>query len=93
MVADQWQHIGIGSHLIYELIDAARRSGLRTMTGEILASNHEMLKLAEAARRDVIQVDDFPADYWRHQVPQPQSSQVQNSQVQSSQPQSRSNTP
>jgi acetyltransferase len=60
VVADQWQHIGIGSHLICELIDAARRSGLRTMTGEILASNHEMLKLAEKLGFSVYASADDP---------------------------------
>jgi len=61
--------------------------------GVLSSSDAEMLKLAEAARRDVIQVDDFPADYWRHEAPQPQISQSQSRQPQGSQPQSRSNTP
>jgi acyl-CoA dehydrogenase len=41
--------------------------------GIVSASDAEMLKLAEAARRDVIQVDDFPADYWQDQGPQSDS--------------------
>jgi acyl-CoA dehydrogenase len=41
--------------------------------GILSPSDAEMLKLAQATRRDVIQVDDFPADYWRHQGPGPQN--------------------
>lgn len=47
VVADQWQHKGIGSHLMNALIEAARKRGLTSMTGEILISNHNMLELAE----------------------------------------------
>lgn len=46
VVADKWQNKGIGSHLMSTLIDAARQRGIRVMDGEILANNHNMLKLA-----------------------------------------------
>jgi acetyltransferase len=46
VVADKWQHKGIGSRLMTALIEAARSRGFRTMTGEILGSNHNMLELA-----------------------------------------------
>jgi acetyltransferase len=45
VVSDQWQHKAIGHRLMGSLIDAARSKGLRTMEGEVLANNHEMLKL------------------------------------------------
>ena len=45
VVSDQWQHKAIGHRLMGSLIDAARSKGLRTMEGEVMSSNHEMLKL------------------------------------------------
>ncbi len=48
VVADHWQHKGIGSRLMTELIEAARQRGLRAMSGEILAGNRNMLELAGA---------------------------------------------
>ena len=47
VVADKWQHKGIGSHLMNALIEAARQRGIKRMEGEILANNHNMLKLTE----------------------------------------------
>ncbi len=44
VVADAWQHKGIGSHLMRALMDAARGRGLRIMSGEVLTSNHKMLE-------------------------------------------------
>jgi acetyltransferase len=46
VVGDQWQHKTIGRRLMGSLIDAARSKGLKTMEGEVLMSNHNMLKLA-----------------------------------------------
>jgi acetyltransferase len=45
VVSDQWQHKAIGHRLMGSLIDAARSKGLKTMEGEVMASNHDMLKL------------------------------------------------
>jgi acetyltransferase len=45
VVSDQWQHKAIGHKLMGSLMDAARTRGLKTMEGEVLASNHNMLKL------------------------------------------------
>ena len=47
VVADKWQHKGIGSNLMNALIEAARQRGINRMEGEILANNHNMLKLTE----------------------------------------------
>lgn len=47
VVADGWQHRGIGSNLMDALTEAARQRGIKTMEGEILANNHPMLELAE----------------------------------------------
>ena len=47
VVADKWQHKGLGSHLMSALIEAARQNGFKMMNGEILANNHNMLKLTE----------------------------------------------
>ena len=48
VVADEWQRKGIGSRLMNALIEAARARGLRSMSGEILATNRHMLELAES---------------------------------------------
>jgi acetyltransferase len=48
VVADRWQHRGIGSHLMSALIDAARKRGFKRMIGEILTGNRNMLELAES---------------------------------------------
>ncbi|MBU1191943.1 MAG: bifunctional acetate--CoA ligase family protein/GNAT family N-acetyltransferase [Gammaproteobacteria bacterium] len=45
VVADAWQHRGIGSRLMRALMDAARARGFRSMEGEVLGSNQGMLDL------------------------------------------------
>ncbi len=45
VVADAWQHKGIGHKLMACLLDAARAEGLKTMVGEVLGSNNRMLSL------------------------------------------------
>ncbi|MEJ2178872.1 MAG: bifunctional acetate--CoA ligase family protein/GNAT family N-acetyltransferase [Gammaproteobacteria bacterium] len=47
VVDDEWQHKGIGSRLMTTLMSAAKNRGFKTMEGEILADNREMLKLVE----------------------------------------------
>jgi len=47
VVADKWQHKGIGLHLMSALIEAARQRGLKEMNGEILTNNHSMQALAQ----------------------------------------------
>ena len=44
-VADEWQGRGVGSHLMNELMDVARTRGLRTMEGDVLAQNTNMMAL------------------------------------------------
>ncbi|NJD87045.1 MAG: GNAT family N-acetyltransferase [Betaproteobacteria bacterium] len=59
-VVDDWAGAGLGRVLMTALVDAARRRGLREMTGFVLAENAPMLRLAGrlgfAVRRDP---DDF----------------------------------
>ena len=45
VVADEWRHRGIGSRLMTSLMEVAKARGIRTMEGEVLASNSEMLGL------------------------------------------------
>ena len=45
-VIDDWQGTGLASRLMRELIQAARRRGLRRMEGFVLAGNTRMLALA-----------------------------------------------
>lgn len=47
VVRDDYQHQGIGSHLLESLIDHARQKGLTTMNGEVLKENKGMLQLAK----------------------------------------------
>lgn len=44
-IADDWQHRGLGAHLMQSLIAAARAAGIGAMYGDVLASNHRMLQL------------------------------------------------
>ena len=48
VVADAWQHQGIGHKLLELLIDVARQKGLDTMEGEVLVRNGNMLQLVKA---------------------------------------------
>ncbi len=45
-VADDWHGRGLGRMLLDELFDAARANGITTMSGDILATNTPMLRLA-----------------------------------------------
>jgi acetyltransferase len=45
-IADAWQGCGLGRLLLERVIDAARRNGVRRLTGDVLASNARMLALA-----------------------------------------------
>ncbi|HUX30404.1 MAG TPA: bifunctional acetate--CoA ligase family protein/GNAT family N-acetyltransferase [Thiobacillus sp.] len=48
VVNDQWQKQGIGHKLMDVLMDVARSKGVKAMEGEVLKTNHPMLKLVEA---------------------------------------------
>lgn len=48
VVADEWQHRGVGYKLMTALIDAARAKKLAHMDGEVLAANSGMLSLIES---------------------------------------------
>lgn len=60
VVADSWQHKGIGTRLMTALIDAARQRGLKNMNGEILTENFKMRALVEKLGFEVhIDPDDM----------------------------------
>lgn len=42
-VAERWRHQGIAGRLLAALCDAARERGMRQVSAEVLAMNHEML--------------------------------------------------
>ena len=48
VVAEAWQGRGLGRHLMPQLIAIARARGLKTMMGQVLAANTQMLGLATA---------------------------------------------
>jgi acetyltransferase len=45
VVADVWQGLGIGTHMMQSLMQVARGRGLRLMEGEVLSDNSNMLAL------------------------------------------------
>jgi acetyltransferase len=45
VVADQWQGLGIGTHMMQSLMQVARARGMRLMEGEVLADNSIMIAL------------------------------------------------
>jgi acetyltransferase len=44
-VADRWQGLGLGRHMLAALVDSARRSGVRRLEGSVLADNEPMCAL------------------------------------------------
>jgi len=46
-VGDPWQGQGLGYHLMRRLIDVARQSGVRRLTGQVLHENAGMLRLVK----------------------------------------------
>ncbi len=52
-VSDEWQHRGIGSRLMEQLMEAARERRLRLMIGEVLAENRPMLALCRDLGFDI----------------------------------------
>jgi acetyltransferase len=56
-VADAWQGCGLGRLLLERVIDAARRNGVRRLTGDVLAANARMLALA---RRLGLRIEPHP---------------------------------
>lgn len=61
VVADAWQHRGIGSRLMQALMDAARARGFHTLEGEVLGSNQAMLALVRDLGFSVRTSPDDPA--------------------------------
>jgi len=61
VVADQWQHKGIGHKLMSALMDAARAKGLTRMEGEILGTNQAMLGLVASLGFAIHTSADDPA--------------------------------
>ncbi len=48
VVADAWQHHGVGRRLMTTLIDVARAKGLKYMVGQILTNNDRMLAFVQS---------------------------------------------
>jgi acetyltransferase len=59
VVADPWRRQGVGGKLMNHLMDAARARGLRTMEGEVLVQNKNMLKFVAALG---FSIEDNPED-------------------------------
>jgi len=56
-IADAWQGCGLGRLLLDRVVDAARRNGVRCLTGDVLAANARMLALA---RRFGFRIEPHP---------------------------------
>jgi acetyltransferase len=61
VVAEAWQGLGLGRHLLRRLIDAAKDRGLERMHGEILGANRGMLDLVTNMGFGVSDVPDTPS--------------------------------
>lgn len=48
VIADAWQHKGLGTQLMKNLIEAARKRGLEVIEGFVLSSNQKMLAMMSA---------------------------------------------
>ena len=60
VVSDQWQHRGIGHHLMQKLMEIARDRGLEKMEGEILSNNFKMIDLIKSLGFQVSNAPDDP---------------------------------
>jgi acetyltransferase len=58
VVADSWQGRGIGKRLLAQLIDVARRRGLKRLYGDILGTNRPMLELVRKLGFTLARHDD-----------------------------------
>lgn len=47
LVADRWQHDGVGTLMLHELAAAARANGFRTFVADVLADNGDMIHLMQ----------------------------------------------
>jgi len=47
LVADRWQHDGVGTLMLRELAAAARANGVRTFVADVLADNGDMIHLMQ----------------------------------------------
>jgi len=60
VIADAWQGRGLGRVLIHALMDVARSRGLKTLYGDVLATNPKMLKLMSRLGFSVELCEDDP---------------------------------
>jgi acetyltransferase len=60
VVGDEWRHRGIGSRIMMALMEVAKARGLRTMEGEILSENANMLSLARRLGFAIRPCEDDP---------------------------------
>lgn len=60
VVADKWNHHGIGHELMNALLGCARSQGLQKMYGRVLASNLDMLQFVRACGFGIADSPDGP---------------------------------
>jgi acetyltransferase len=60
VVGDEWQGRGVAGLLMAQLIAAARERGLKTMVGEVLSSNHKMLRFVHGLGFEAHMREDDP---------------------------------
>jgi len=60
VVADQFQHRGLGAQLLHRLVDIARDEKLLRITAEILPENHDMRRLCEKVGFHLYHAGDDP---------------------------------
>ncbi len=59
-VSDEYQHKGIGRHLMHNLMSIAHERGIEIIQGEVLSTNNKMLKLMEKMNFRIVHNSDEP---------------------------------
>jgi acetyltransferase len=63
LVSDEWQNLGVGTHLLQLLVDVGRQERLERIVGHILPENHAMQHLARSVGFELIH--DLEATEWK----------------------------
>lgn len=61
VVADKWNHHGVGHQLMSALLNSAKSQGLQEMYGRVLGSNLDMLQFVKACG---FEISDSPEGPW-----------------------------
>lgn len=60
VVDEQWQHLGLGGHLIKSLMEVAKNENIKEMTGDVLPHNQKMIEFVKELG---FEVSSHPEDH------------------------------